>query len=115
MNEQEILTQEQVIHEAPIMPQMPIAPAVVDKKSSAIAGFVLGIVSLFASFIPLFGLPCSIVGIVMGSKGMKSSKKTLATIGLVLSIIGIIATIAWMIIGGIAGYKLAQDMFSTVL
>ncbi|MFZ2539759.1 MAG: hypothetical protein WAX04_12810 [Oscillospiraceae bacterium] len=115
MNEQEILNQSQAtpeVQEAPVMPNMTMAPAPVDKKGSAIAGFVLGIVSLLVCLVPLFGVPCTIVGIVMSAKGMKSTKKTLAIIGLVFCIIGLIVTIISAVMGAIAGAKIAQQILS---
>lgn len=64
----------------------------------AVAGLVLGIVSIVLSFIPCINwsaiLP-AIVGIVLSSVGLAQSKKTgegkgMATAGLVLSIIAIV-------------------------
>jgi len=57
----------------------------------AIAGLILGIISIVAAILPICGFPISIVGIVMSALGRRSvSKRTIATIGLVLAIIGII-------------------------
>lgn len=67
-----------------------------DKRGGfAIAGLVLGIISIFAAILPLCGFPVSIVGIIIAALGRASvSKRTMATIGLVLAIIGIVLTIA---------------------
>ncbi|HJO93968.1 MAG TPA: DUF4190 domain-containing protein [Victivallales bacterium] len=59
----------------------------------AIASLVLGIIGIIAWLIPLFGLPITIVGLVLGCKGRKSAKKGIATSGIVLSIIGLVLTI----------------------
>ena len=63
-------------------------------NNMAVAGLILGIVSIVFAFIPhwicyLLGLVAGIVGIVISVKGRKSKdKKSMATAGLVLSIIG---------------------------
>ncbi len=70
----------------------------VNKNGKATAGLVLGIVSMVAWFIPLIGLPMSIIGIVYSSKGLKSAKRGKAIAGLVLSIIGLVLSLinaAW--------------------
>jgi len=51
----------------------------------AITSLVLGIVSVCAWFIPLFGCPVTITGIVLGALGIQSDRRTLAYIGLGLS------------------------------
>lgn len=60
------------------------------KNPMAIAGLVLGIVSVVFAFLYVWiGLVTGIVGIVLSVKGRKiPSKKGMATAGLVLSIIG---------------------------
>lgn len=62
-----------------------------EKNPMAIAGLVLGIVSIVFSFLYVWiGLATGIVGIVLSVKGRKLiAKKGLATAGLVLSIIGV--------------------------
>ncbi|GAC1434366.1 MAG: hypothetical protein PVS3B3_05720 [Ktedonobacteraceae bacterium] len=60
----------------------------------AIAGFILGIISIFTSWFPFFGLIMPIVGIVLSALGRRSvSKRLLATIGLVLSIVAIVISL----------------------
>lgn len=72
----------------------------VDK--SANTGFILGLVSIIAWFIPLFGYPVTICGIVFSSKGLKSSvNKTKATTGLILSIIFLVITLINSILGAL--------------
>lgn len=67
---------------------------------SANTGFILGLVSIIAWFIPLFGYPVTICGIIFSSKGLKSTtKKTKAIVGLVLSIIFLIITLMNSILG----------------
>ena len=62
-----------------------------EKNPMAIAGLVLGIVSVVFSFIYVWiGLIAGIVGIILSVKGRKIvAKKGMATAGLVLSIIGV--------------------------
>ena len=61
-----------------------------NKNPLAIAGLVLGIVSVVFAFLYVWiGLITGIVGIVLSAKGRKTpAKKGMATAGLVLSIIG---------------------------
>lgn len=73
------------------------------KNGAATAGLVLGIISLLAWVIPLFGAPISIIGIVQSTKGLKSENRGGAISGLVLSIIGIVATIVNASIGAYIG------------
>jgi membrane-bound ClpP family serine protease len=57
----------------------------------AIASLVLGVINLCAWFLPICGIPLSIVGLVLGFLGMKSpSQKTLAIIGLALCGFGLL-------------------------
>lgn len=69
-------------------------------------GFILGIISLIAWLIPLFGYPVTIIGIIMSAIGIKNEKKSQATIGLVLSIIGLVLTLA----NSIAGVLMFSDV-----
>ena len=64
------------------------------KNGMAIAGLVLGIVSLvFSFFIGWLGLIAGVVGIVLSVKGRQSEKKGLGTAGLVCSIIGTVLSL----------------------
>ena len=60
-----------------------------NKVSSAwaISGFVLGIISLLICIMPYFGLPLSVLGLILRSKNKEHG---LSTAGLVLNIIGIV-------------------------
>ena len=72
-------------------------------NGKATASLVLGIISLVAWLIPLFGYPVSIVGLVMGFYGIKSEKKSFGTTGLILSIIGLVICVANSAIGAYMG------------
>lgn len=69
-------------------------------RGMAVAGLVLGIISMIAWLIPLFGLPISIVGIVLAALGRRSvSRRTMATVGLVLAIIALVLTLINAVLG----------------
>lgn len=74
-----------------------------DKKGKALASFILGIVSTIAWLIPIFGAPISIVGLIMGILGVKSSKKWMAVVGIALCGITLIAAV----INGVLGAMMA--------
>lgn len=69
----------------------------------AIASLVLGIIGMVAWVIPLFGIPTTVVGLVLGIKGLKSQNKGMAVAGVTLSIIGLVASIINMSIGAYMG------------
>lgn len=74
------------------------------ENKNAVRGFVLGIISIIAWIIPLFGYPVTICGIVFSSKGINiKTNKGLAIAGLVLSIIFLIFTIINSIVGAVIG------------
>jgi RNA polymerase subunit RPABC4/transcription elongation factor Spt4 len=74
-----------------------------DKKGFAITSLVLGIVGCIAWLLPLLGYPVTILGLIMGVVGYKSSKKGMALAGIILSIIGFIATIINSVVGATMG------------
>jgi hypothetical protein len=76
-----------------------------DKKGFAIAALIFGILNLCAWFLPIFGFPLAVVGIILGVLGIRSSQKTLAIIGIVLSALSLIATI----INSLAGVALGMN------
>lgn len=77
----ESIKQENSIKTQPIQEQ---------KNSNAIAGMVLGIVSVVLFWIPYVSITCGIVGIILSVKGRKlAEKKSMATAGLILSIISL--------------------------
>ena len=72
-------------------------------EGKAVASLVLGVVGLFAWIIPLFGFPVTIVGLVLGIKGMKSSSRQMAIAGVVLNIIFLVVTVCNSAIGAYKG------------
>jgi cytoskeletal protein RodZ len=84
------------------------------KNGLGTAGFVLGLIGLIFSFIPLIGVvawPLVILGIVLGGVGFarvrsgKATNKGLTIAGVVLSIIGLVICIVWTAAFG----KVAND------
>lgn len=61
-------------------------------SGKTIAGFVLSIISLITFLFWYISLPCSIIAIIMGAKGIKKNE-SLSKPTLVIGIIGLIATI----------------------
>jgi len=67
---------------------------------SSLVGFILGLVSIAAWIIPLFGYPVTICGIIFSAKGLKSiNGKGKAIAGLILSITFLVASFINSIIG----------------
>jgi hypothetical protein len=78
-------------------------PLLKDNKRIALTSLVLGITGLAAWYFPIAGFPVTIIGLITGVIGQKSSKKKMAIAGLVLSIIGLAATIVNSAIGAYQG------------
>ena len=70
-----------------------------EKKSNA--GFVLGIISIFAWLLPLAGYPVSIVGLVLSVKAKKNPENKTALAGMILSIIGLVLTVINSFLGAL--------------
>jgi len=85
-----------------------------DKKGLAIASLILGILSLCGSVLWYYGGPISIVGIVLGFLGMKSSGKGMAIAGIILSAIGLLLLIVFVIISLVSG-PIIQQIQSQIL
>ena len=72
--------------------------------SRAKVGFILGLISIIAWIIPIFGLPITICAIVFSSLGFKSTtRKGKAIAGLVLGIVFLVLSV----LNGIVGVILA--------
>ncbi|WP_037354624.1 DUF4190 domain-containing protein [Amycolatopsis orientalis] len=81
------------------------APPAPPKNGLGTAGFVLGLIGLIFSFIPVVGLvawPLVILGIIFSALGFvrtrsgKATNKGLSIAGLVLSVIGLVICIVWL-------------------
>ena len=79
--------------QTPTSSPVPPTTATGSGKGLAIASLVLGILSLCASVTWWCGGPLSVVGIILGALGIKSSGRTMAIIGIVLSALGFILII----------------------
>lgn len=86
-------------------------PPAISRNGFAIAGFVLGMVGLIFSLIPVIGLvawPLVILGVVFGTLGLLRVRRSsaphasLAVIGVVLSALGLIVCVAWT--AGVASF-----------
>jgi hypothetical protein len=91
--------------------QYPYGAVQQPQNGLGVAGFVLGIVGLVFSFIPIVGIiawPMVILGVVLSGVGLSKAKRGeannlgLAVAGLVTSAIGLILCIAWVAAAGAA-------------
>jgi hypothetical protein len=73
----------------------------VKRNGKATASLVLGLISIVTWFIPLFGLPTTIVGLVLGIKGPGPQRSGKAIAGIVLSIIFLVITVVNATLGAI--------------
>lgn len=73
-------------------------------KGKSVASLVLGILSLVFWLIPLFGLPISIVGLVMGVLALKQNvARGMAIAGVIMSSIGLVLVIINAAVGAYMG------------
>ncbi len=72
-----------------------------DYMDKARTSFILGIVDTLAWLLPIVGIPVSIVGLILGILGMKSTKRWMAVVGIILSSIFLVAAIINVIIGAL--------------
>jgi hypothetical protein len=61
----------------------------------ATLSIVLGLLSLCAGLIPIFGLVVSFAGIGLGLFGRRSENKKVATIGIGISVLGVIVSLVY--------------------
>ncbi len=92
-----------------VYPGAPYMPPVAQQGPNggfAIAGLVLGIVSLVLFWTLYLGIPAAIVGIVLSILGRRSpQRRTMATVGLVLSILALVFALCEI---GLAIYGLSH-------
>lgn len=65
-------------------------PAGKDHMGLAITSLILGIFSLAAWFLPICGIPISVVGLILGTVGKDSSQSGMAKAGVIMSVIGLV-------------------------
>ena len=95
-----------ILKQPPYTQQTPVYSPFVqrDDGDPAIAGFILGILSLVSTLVcfPILNIILGIIGLVLSIRGMKSSKRGMATAGVILSAIGLafgVFLIVFIIIG----------------
>jgi ribosomal protein L40E len=86
------VTGAQPIQAQPV-PAGPTKRGLAQHNWKAITSMILGIIGVFAWFLPFLGFPVTIAGLVFGIFGLKSQKPGMAIAGLVLCCIFLIATI----------------------
>lgn len=86
-------------------PQAPYGGVAPPQNGLGVAGFVLGIVGLVFSFIPIIGViawPLVIIGVVLSGVGISKAQRGeannlgLAVAGLVTSVVGLLMCILWV-------------------
>ena len=85
-------------------------PTTPDRSGLAIGSLVLGILSLCAWFIPLCGLPVSVVGIILGALSLGSSRRGMAIAGLILAGLGLLLSLGNAAFGAYLG--MTGDLFN---
>lgn len=115
---QAVETQASVVEMQPLSlpPVQEVAPELPAKgNGKAIASLVLGILSMVAWFIPLFGLPISTVGLTLGILARKSVRRKIALWGIVLSAFGLVLSLANGGYGVYLGTKKENNLVSSIL
>lgn len=75
-------------------------PTNTNDRMMAIGSLVLGVINLCAWFLPICGVPLSLVGLTLGYLGRRDpTQKNLAVIGMVLSGIGLLLACGNAILG----------------
>ena len=64
-----------------------------NRNAFAVVGAILGFCSIIAWLIPLFGIICTIVGIVFSACGIRSNKRSFAIAGLMLNVFFLILSL----------------------
>lgn len=72
-------------------------------RKEAVAALVLGVVSLIAWCLPLCGAPVTVIGLVLGVRGLQSSQRGIAIAGIALCSIGLLLTLVNAAIGAYLG------------
>jgi hypothetical protein len=103
--------------ETPDIPDMPSSSSVSGDPSKdwmAIVALVAGILSLCGWLFPLCGFPLSIIAVVFGILGMKSTKRTLAIVGLAMGGLSFLLSLVNAVAGALIGLS-NPDMFQDLL
>ncbi len=73
------------------------------KNAKATTSFILGVVGILAWALPILGAPITIIGLILGIKGLASQKRKLAIAAIVLNIAGLFLTVVNGSIGAYMG------------
>lgn len=73
----------------------------------ATKSIIFGCISIITWIIPLFGFPTTILSLVFGFKGLKSSKRNRALVGIILGGIFLLVTTVNSVIGAINGVNMS--------
>jgi hypothetical protein len=81
-------------------------------KYMAAGSLILGVLSLCAGLIPIFGMVVSLAGIGVGLWGRRSEQKKLAAVGIAISVLGLILSVVYAVMKyletqGIIGFLLS--------
>jgi len=68
-----------------------------NNKFMAAGSLILGVLSLCAGLIPIFGAVISLAGIGLGIFGRRSESRKLATIGISICILGLILSVVYAV------------------
>jgi len=101
------------------IPSYAIDEPVKNRKGPALAGMILGIVSIVLCCFSWVDIIIAIVAIVLSAVGIKSTRKKMAITGIILGVVGIIAAaIMWVVLLDIINdptkYGLSSDYFSAL-
>lgn len=95
-------------------------PTAEGSNGSAVAGFVLGLIGLITSIIPLFALIfpgiLDVLAIIFGIRGRRQAaagarQGGLATAGLIMGIIGLVLFVIWWILFAIGASIADRESF----
>ncbi len=78
-----------------------------EDKRKAFASMIFGVVSAFTWLLPIVGIPISIIGMIMGYSGRKSTRRSPAIIGITLCVVSFIAAL----VNGINGARTTLSHF----
>jgi uncharacterized RDD family membrane protein YckC len=90
---------------------VPTAKPAAGSDGKATASLVLGLISIVAWFIPLFGLPTTIAGLVLGIKGLGPHRSGKAIAGIVLSTIFLVVTVLNAALGAMLAAQGKHPLF----
>jgi uncharacterized membrane protein len=99
---------------APAPAPFPAPAPVSNNKGLAIASLILGILSLCASVGWFCGGPLSVVGLILGFLGRKSTGKGLATAGIILSAVGLVLTVIFIILSVILRGSVLNSIYNQI-